>query len=279
MNAVTKLRSSLRSVGSVPSTDTAPHALTRGAPGYMNVSLASKDRELIQQLLEDVGVLESQFSTGLPKPQTARAILAPILRRWIAEGLFYQAQKLIRPEQVGFPIVSSGKAVKLCKAGVYVHWMGLLVFDTISVGVGQVASKYIGPDGKPTIQLHDGMPPRPTSQKPSIFFGQRLFFWKGKFYTRTDVIKMHANILGGVHFDFSKAQDQKHINEIKNYFGFELKGTTSQMLIGDEIGIGRADADRRDRIYDAMELVAMDTARIFTSGIRASEKIFVALLA
>ncbi len=68
-----------------------------------------------------------------------------------------------------------------------------------------------------------------------------MFFWKGEFYTRAEVIKMHANALGGVHFDFRKAQDEAHIKEIKNYLGFELKGSNNQILVGDEIGQGRAD--------------------------------------
>ena len=245
----------------------------------MNASLTSEDRELIQQLLDDVGVLEDQFSTGLPKPPAVRATLVPILRRWIFEGLFYKAQKLILPEQVGFLITSSGQAGKLCKAGVYAHWMALLAFGGISVGVSQVAPKWLGPDGKPITHLDDGANPRPASQKANIFFKQKVFFWKGEFYTRTDVIEMHANALGGVHLDFSRAQDEAHINEIKNYFGFERKGANSQMLMGDEIGIGRADQARRAQIYDATELVAMDTARIFASGILASEKPFSDLLA
>jgi hypothetical protein len=245
----------------------------------MNARLASEDRELIQQLLEDVGVLESQFSTGIPKPSTVRATLVPVLRRWISDGLYFKAQKLILPEQVGFLITSSGQAAKLCKAGVYTHWMASLTFSVFSVGVSEIAPEWLGTDGKLTTHLDDGAAPRPESQKASIFFNQKILFWKGEFYTRMDVVKIHANVLGGVHLDFSRAQDETHINEIKNYFGFERRGTTSHMLIGDKIGVGRADQARRAQIYDATELVAMDTARIFASGIRASKKTFSALLA
>lgn len=69
-----------------------------------------------------------------------------------------------------------------------------------------------------------------------------------------------------------------HIDEIKNYFGFELKGSNHQMLVGDEIGVGRANPARRQQIYDATELIAIDTARIYASGVRTSEQAFVDLL-
>jgi hypothetical protein len=157
--------------------------------------------------------------------------------------------------------------------------MGLVLFGAIGIAIAKVAPEYLGPDGKPTAQLDNGTNSHPAPQKASTFFDQRMFLWKGQFYTRADVIKMHANALGGVHFDFRRTQDEAHINEIKNYFGFEVKGNNNQMLIGDEISVGRADPARRQQIYDATELIAMDTARIFASGIHASKQAFFARLA
>lgn len=245
----------------------------------MSRPLTSDDRELIQQLLDDVEIVEDQFRIGLPKPPATRTIFVPILRRWITESLFFTVQKLILPHQVAFPIRSHAHAIKLCKAGVYEHWMGIVIFGTIGVSTGKVAQKHLGPDGKPITQLHDGKGHEAVPQKASTFFDQRMFFWKGQFYTRADVIKMHANALGGVHFDFRRKQDETHINDIKNFFGFELKGNLKQMLIGDEISVGRANSARRQQVYDATELIAMDTARIFASGIRASEQAFLTQLA
>jgi hypothetical protein len=60
---------------------------------------------------------------------------------------------------------------------------------------------------------------------------------------------------------------------------FETAGTTLKMLTGDDINEGRADLARREHIYDATEIVAIDTARIFASGVRASWDAFTALLA
>jgi hypothetical protein len=107
---------------------------------------------------------------------------------------------------------------------------------------------------------------------------QRIFYWCAQFYTRTDVIKLHANLLGGVHLDLRKAKAETHMHEIKNYLGFEVKGKNYQMLVRDGISEGRADPARRDRVYDATELVAIDTGRIFARGIRDSESAFSALL-
>ena len=143
--------------------------------------------------------------------------------------------------------------------------------------MGLIAPRYRGLDGKPTTHLNEE-DAHDRSQKASVFFDQRVFFWKGQFYTRADIIKMHANALGGVHFDFRKAQAETHILEIKDYFGFEIKGSNNQMLVGPEISAARADPARRQQVYDATELVAMDTVRIFARGIRESAATFTSLL-
>jgi|SRR5208337_260782 len=110
------------------------------------------------------------------------------------------------------------------------------------------------------------------------FFNQKMFFWKGRFYTRNDVILMHARKLGGVHLDFRRADDEAHIDEIKNYFGFDREPKVSRMLMGAEIAAARSDPTRRPRIYDATELVTFDTARIFAAGIKSSSSLSEALL-
>lgn len=241
-------------------------------------ALAADDRELIQQLLEDINIIESQFLFGVPMPSAARSTVAPILRRWLAEGLFYKAQKLVLPKTITFLVHSNGHSAKLCKAGVYEHWMELVLFRGIGVSSSLVAAKFLGKDGRPTIDLDRSNNIKPMPQKASTFFNQNMFFWKGEFHSRIEIIKMHANTLGGVHFDFKKAHSEKHIIEIKNYLGYEVSGDNIQMLVGEDINTGRADAARRPKIYDATELVLIDTALIFANGIRESEKIFTALL-
>jgi hypothetical protein len=65
-------------------------------------ALAANDRELLLQLLEDVRQVEDQFLGILPKPAVARTLFTTILRKWIANGDFYKAKKLIIPNQVSF---------------------------------------------------------------------------------------------------------------------------------------------------------------------------------
>jgi hypothetical protein len=155
----------------------------------MNRPLTSDDRELIQLLLDDVEIVDDQFRMGLPKPSATRTIFAPILRRWVTESLFFTAQKLILPHQVAFSARSYAHTIKLCEAGIYEHWMGLVVFGTIGVASRKIAPQQIGPDGKLTVQLSDATELKPTPQKARNFFDQRMFFWRGRFYTRADVIK------------------------------------------------------------------------------------------
>lgn len=241
------------------------------------------ERELVLQLLDDVSVIEDQFRSQRPKPATVRTVLVPILRRWIVEQLFYRTQKMILPQQVCFPIRRHQHFVDLCRRGVYVHWMGLIEFEQVGVGAGQIAPRYLGPDG-PTVPIKaPESDNEPAPQRARAFFEQKMFFWKGEFYRRHDVIIMHANALGGVHLNFRRRDDEQHINEIKNYFGFEVRALGNnknlQMLKGQDIASARADPGRRPNVYDATELVAMDTARIFAQGIRASMKTFTDLLA
>jgi hypothetical protein len=240
--------------------------------------LSPNDRELILQLLDDVAVIEDQFLFGTPRPSAIRTVLVPMLRRWAVEGVFHKAQKLIRPISVGFPIRSNRDAIDYCKRGVYVHWTGMIEFGGIGFQIGQFAANHLGPDGKPTVGAAPYTSPAP--QKANLFFEQKMFFWKGQFYTRADVTKMLANALGGVHLSFERKEDEQHINEIKHYFGVEVKneGKNIQMLVGDNIGVARADPARRPKVSDATELVAMDTARIFASGVRASKESFDPLL-
>lgn len=240
-------------------------------------AISANERELVQQLLDDVEILRAHFVVGIPKPSATRVVFSPVLRRWIAEGLIHQVQKLIRPETLLFETFNSGPDVKLCKAGIYEHWMGMVLFDTLGISTGRLTEGYRGPNAK-AVHRGNERPDKPIPRRASNFIDQRMFFWKERFYTRQDIIKMHANMLGGVHFDFRRADDEAHIKEIKNYFGFEMKGNNYQMLVGNEIEVARSDVARRAKVYDATELIVMDSARIFAKGVDGSEKLLSKLL-
>jgi hypothetical protein len=245
--------------------------------------LSGDDRELIQVLFDDVGLIEGRLPAGsLLRPPEIRATLSPLLRKWIGERQFHKAQKLLRPQMVRFQIVSQAQAIKYCQAGIFEHWMGYMLFGTLGISTGKTAERYTE-KGRPNKYA---LPPvgAAAAQVANPFFDQKMFYWKGEFYTRSDVVKWLANKFGGTHLDFRRRDDEAHINEIKDYFGFEVETDDrgrlvgSKMLIGQEISLGRADPLRRSNIYDAADLIALDTARIFAEGVRASEKDFARLL-
>jgi hypothetical protein len=239
-------------------------------------TISPDNRELVHQLLDDVAVMSGFFPR--PSPSQIRTTLTPILRRWIIEPTFFIAERLIRPNFVEFHFRTSPQEIKLAKAGIFEHWMAIIVFDTVGLGTSLVASKYREVDGTTKGNIDFGHRTSPIAHRANEFFRQKMFFWKENFYNRDDIIKWNANALGGVHLDFRRAAAEPHINEIKNYFGVELRPNNIQLLVGREISEARADPARRQNIYDAIELVVLDTARIFAKGVESSQASFQSLL-
>ena len=239
----------------------------------MAAVISDNERELVHQLLEDVTTIAGVADFPKPSPAAIRATLAPALRRWIVEGRFFAAQKLIVPSKIEFVVSINENAVRLCEVGYNERWMAVVMFGRIGLGVGQTAQEFIG---KPPPILEGEF--RECPHPANAFFEQKMFFWKGRFFTRKDLIKVHANKLGGVHLDFKRDANETYINEIRNYFGLDRGRVPLQMLVGDEIAALRADPNRRPHIYDAADLVTLDTARIFASGVEASAPAFKALL-
>jgi hypothetical protein len=110
--------------------------------GAVSVSISDNDRELVHQLLEDAELIAGMLSSGQPKPALIRSAFVPLLRKWIIEDGFFKAAKLIRPHEPTFKILTTPNDVKLCKAGVYEHWMAMIMFGTIGVGAGLLAEKF-----------------------------------------------------------------------------------------------------------------------------------------
>jgi hypothetical protein len=232
------------------------------------MEMTTHDRELLHQLLEDWSVIQSHLAVWPPKLSIARAVFAPILRRWIIERNFFRAQRVFGAP-ITFDIYSEGAFLKLCKAGVLEHWMGFIRFPPLEITTSRLSEPYRGKNGQATVPIPTTRP-SPAPQEAKQFFQQRIFFWRGKFYTRSDTLKFLANTLGGVHFSFERLAAEKHIGEIKEYLGFQVLGRNYQMLVGPKIAALRDDPVARDTVYDAIELTTIDTARIFSEGIRRS---------
>lgn len=236
------------------------------------------NRELIFQLLEDVALLhEALTERQLPTPQTARALIAPILRRWICEQLFHKVQSRLRPHIVRFGLFEMPNTIAHCEDGDVEHWMTMIDLNGFAFSAVLPNPSLIREDGSSPLSRRLDSTER-TLRPSKMFFEQRMFFWKRNFYKRRDILSIHANQLGGVHLDFRRREDQTHIEELAQYLGFEISGLNYQMLAGEALWTAKADLGRRGRTYDVFELVAIDTARIFVAGVQSSRAIIESLL-
>jgi hypothetical protein len=235
----------------------------------------SPDRvERIHVLIEDAEVLgELSKPDQRPTPAAARTIIVPILRRWIHDGLFYEAQRELLPHEVQFELFEEPVAIANCEKGILSQWMALTQLGGIGIGSSQIAPAWLSRLDQ--VPRDNG---NSAKRKGSSFFEQKVFFWEGQFYKRAAVLGMHANKLGGVHLDPRRANDEGHIDALRQYFGVEFIGSNAQMLVGPDVTKAKQDVDRRGRTYDAMELIAIDTARIFSAGITESSPQLRALL-
>ena len=71
--------------------------------------------------------------------------------------------------------------------------------------------------------LEEQRKPFLIDDKAKAFFNQRLFWWNGQFYTRSDLIKFLANKLGGVHYELGRDKTDARIEEIQNHFGIQYR--------------------------------------------------------
>jgi len=112
------------------------------------IRMQSNDRELIYQLLEDASTLRGLVDENRrPTPQAARAIIAPILRRWIWEQTFSFVQKLLRPHVVKFPLFPMKAMIELCERGIVEHWMSMISVQGLAVSTALPRAAYIKTDG------------------------------------------------------------------------------------------------------------------------------------
>ena len=146
--------------------------------------ISADDRELVQQLIEDVNILSGMIGPDRnPTPQAARAIVAPILRRWICEQLFYKS-RLVLPHKVQFAIFEFPVAVDNCRKGTYEHWIGLLSYNGVGISSMLPRKDLILPDGRTTIPIpRDDGGRAPVARIGKKFFDQPMFYWQRRLYT------------------------------------------------------------------------------------------------
>lgn len=231
--------------------------------------LKSEEVEMVLQLLEDVAAIEAANVARFPTAVELRTVFTPILRRWIADGGFFTIQKLLA-SPLTFTTYSHVDDVTACKLGAYKWWMGPVDCGEGLIVKPAVSTRKYAPGELQERKLFE------IAQKAKLFFEQKMFWWKGQFYTREDLIKFAANKLGGVHYDLNRNLSFSHVEEIQNHFAIQYRHELKDIYIvpPGEIAALRTNPEVRSDLYDAIQLCVGDTANIFVRGIqRSADKI------
>ena len=214
--------------------------------------------EIVTVLLEDAETIMDAFSNGVPEAKVIRSVFGPILRRWINEGDFHIVQKYANPKIISFKYHNSRSCETNLKRKIYPIWFGNLRFGDIGISMTMGGSDEARARAVPSKGMKD------VSTKAAIYFGQPVCHIDGKTYKRRDVVKLHANELGGAHLQLYKRDKQR----LRETIGFEVKDSTNiQTMLGKEILKAKSDPKRRPTVYDAADLVMQDTAYTFAKSI------------
>ena len=214
--------------------------------------------EIASILIEDAETIMESFNNGVPEAKVIRSVFGPILRRWIVEGNFNIVQRYVKPGRISFSYNHSSSCIKNLKKKIYPIWFGNLQFGDIGVSMTMGESL----DARKKTFPSKGM--KVVKTKATEYFNQPVCHLDGKTFKRRDVVKLHANELGGAHLQLYK-RDQQRLRET---VGFEVKSIGNiQVMLGKEILVAKSDPKRRPTIYDAADLVLQDTAYVFAMSV------------
>lgn len=204
-------------------------------------------KEITLILLEDADTVISHFRNGVPEPKIIRSFFGPILRRWIHEGDYHTIQKELKSKNINFKYYDSSFDSKKSAP----IWVGNLRFNDICISMSAGGKSF-----------NQGM--KGISRKASIFFKQPVCKFFEKTYTRKDIVRFHANELGGAHFE-----KNKQTKDLREHLGFEVDFDSGniQTLLGADIIKAKQDIARRSQVYDMADIVLQDTALVFAQGI------------
>ncbi|MGO8496833.1 hypothetical protein ACC785_22675 [Rhizobium ruizarguesonis] len=231
--------------------------------------MVENSKVLIHQLLDDVNVLRTLIAENtIPTPEMARVAIVPILRRWICDQQFHLVQRLLGQRIIHFEVWQNKQAEQNCLARRFHHWMEMINVGAFIMSAALPQEQFISHDGRSKFAMGEASRALWPSHK---FFNQPLIFLNERLYRRRDILAYHANKLGGVHLDFRRNSGEQDVDDIANHFGFEIIEANYKMLIQQDLREAKSDRSRRGRTYDAMELVAIDTARIFAAALAGAQ--------
>jgi hypothetical protein len=216
---------------------------------------------MIQELYEDCYLLNQHFGgfgnmSSLP---LIRTLASPILRRWICDRNFSIIPRFCK-QPIRFNVHHSQQAVKLCKAGVAKRWIEMMPTMGVSIGHFQSSDNRTNPyDQVTAIRV-------PFDYK--AFCIQKLVFYKGRFYTRTDFVNFVANKLGGTHLRKPSFGKHQEIFEASNQLGFGVK-EGKVLIVAEEDMSDRRKVEETNKctVYDLSFLATLDTSRIFAETV------------
>ena len=225
-------------------------------------------------LLEDAETLEKLFNVIRPNIGNIRNTAGPIMRRWFGEEDIRQVQKMLRPNLLRVRYWTNSTELKNLKKGYYNIWIGNFSFNDISMSWMAFSSE------KARKRILPEVGSQKVCEPMGAFLRQPVCHILGETFTRKDVVKFHANNLGGAHYDPHGVENTPEKKRLRDTVGYEVDVLGNiKMLLGSEIVEAKKDRDRRAGIYDLADLILLDSAKRFAVSVLSERERLHALIA
>lgn len=222
-----------------------------------------ENSERILMLLEDAELLQKGLAEERPNIANVRALAGPILRKWLLDGQINQVNKQMRPDHLSVFYLSNPESEWNAQKGLYSIWVGNFSFNGVC---GEMTA---GTTPAAERKLKPSKGAREISGKISKFLSQPVCVIFGRVYSRKEIIRFHANNLGGAHYDPREVENTPAKKRLRDTIGYEVTadGRNIQMRMGPSIIAAKQDPSRRHSIYDLADLVLLDAAHRFSASV------------
>ena len=228
------------------------------------MSLTNDDKKrLIELLLEDLVILERDAGNKsvTPEPSIIRAIITPILRRWICDRGLIAIRNDALKSPINFSVYDHEEHINACKNKQLSSWTAPLGINEAYISSSHITDM--------TNQPVFNSQPRDMTLDVGDFCQQKMVYFYGKFATRADIISFAANKLGGTHNPSENEIKKNDLHKFMEEFALAVSGNNVQIMNKTEfLNITKYKKEDR-KIYDLYFLVTLDTAHRFIDGIKA----------
>lgn len=190
---------------------------------FLELHLNQNDANaLLQDLYEDAHLLYEHFGRigNMSSLSLIRALASPILRKWICEKTIYKIQKVSR-KSIHFDVMHNGDAIKICKSGAGDFWVELVPAFGINIGMGPRIK-----ESKQKVQYEADNPNIEDIKRKldsKAFCVQKMVFFNGKFFSRSDFVLLLANKLGGTHPRSTNFGKSSEVYEASQQMGLGIR--------------------------------------------------------